>query len=247
MQTSSHRFWRRFVVITFLAVQLTFKGSECCRSGIEALQHAHPIHRQLRSFRPGNDDCATFTGPLGAKQPKKGDGRVYRAASPARRRRRPSTKRRPTTVNPTLAMTKALQRKDQRPPAVAFRETLNEVAKSRKHKSAQRAQDLLLSMVRKIASGEETDVALDVTMFNTVIASWARSRELGAGTKAERLLRLMESLAKCGEHAVKPDATTHDFVISAYGSCGEEEGGAKNVERLRLLGQRACYDRQGGS
>jgi len=87
---------------------------------------------------------------------------------------------------------------------------------------AARADAMLANMVALHQSDpvRHADLRPNAYVFNTVINTWAKSKDRGAAAKAEEMLIAMDRWHASGFPGMKPDAFTHIAVINAYAKSG---------------------------
>jgi hypothetical protein len=98
--------------------------------------------------------------------------------------------------------------------------------------AAQKAQNILDSLLMESKQGDEDAIRPDTVIFNAVIDAWASSGDPQCGSKAVGLLRQMRDLDKglyCDN--CQPDVVTYNSVLSAWSRSGDLNA-AVQAERI---------------
>lgn len=77
--------------------------------------------------------------------------------------------------------------------------------------AAERAEQILQHM-DQLYSDRKTSIKADSYSYNTVLNAWAKSGQVGAPQRAERILTIMENKFRNGDKTLKPNTRTYTTV-----------------------------------
>lgn len=101
------------------------------------------------------------------------------------------------------------------------------MAKSRGHRAAQNAENMLREAVTKFPPGSE-DGMNDIEVFNKVVTAWAKSRNDDGPQRAQDLIVFMDGI---GSPECAPNSRTFTSLIDAYAQTNEWSG-VRNAETI---------------
>ena len=102
-----------------------------------------------------------------------------------------------------------------KPDIVSYSTLLNALARGGDPYSANRAEEILLQMLKDYKD-DRSNVKPNTVCFNEVIYAWAKSPDPEAPRRAEGLLRIMQDMYHSdGNQDVKPDTRTYNVVLYA--------------------------------
>ncbi len=99
------------------------------------------------------------------------------------------------------------------------------------HKASNKAHQTLLWMEYLSRKGRNSDAKPNVLCYTLVMDAYAKSGELDAGTKAERVMRHMQAM-ESDDPSMKPNRFCYNLVINAYTRQGRRGGAVDNAERI---------------
>jgi hypothetical protein len=102
--------------------------------------------------------------------------------------------------------------------------------------AAQRAEEILQQMNEIYQTTGQDSLRPTTGIFNAVINAWARSRQEMAPSRAEEILRWMQTLHESNP-TIQPDKYTFNTVIHAYAKSGGTAAATKAQELLTTMHQ----------
>ena len=123
-----------------------------------------------------------------------------------------------------------------KPATATFNTVITAMARSRLRrgrKTAQRAEQLLVEMFKRMEQGEN-NVQPNVKTWGGVILAWAESGLPDAAENAQRVLDKMETLYRNGDSMVKPNVVCYTTVMGAWCKAGQVDRAEAILKKMEV-------------